>query len=739
MKEKIYTPVDVVATIRIYGQIIGPMNNPEAYTTIILKAISTNWQIIQDTTATTQTDQNGNYDFSVYPGKYAVFFDRRGLKKRVNDIQVYSDSQPGPLQNFMLTPVASDLTPLIVRQAIAAAELTNGKAIVAIEAAKSAVDSASSASLDAAAADASASSAASDAGTAEQAASSAGGSAVSAASDEELAHKWADNPEDMEVQSGEFSAFHWAQKAKEAVSDGAVISITSGQTVLTPDTQGNITLGTAATATLTTSTTDSTVGHVLKVGDRGLGVTILGRLDNFDFNSYTLAAGETLFITMATAKNIPDELSTLSTTACYLTALGIEDGAGGVSFVISDASTGETYFCTRLPPSGGVISWFVNKLPTIAADVSALALSTKSFSTGDDFNSAPAGSTSFVYGAALNAPPVNCVVIDWWGLHAPFGDNPGYRGQIGADYTNGRLYFRTFNGDDNTSTPWDLLYSVNNPPDLSAYIKSADAAAWFIQSERQGAVGHVDNGNVAAAPVAAPAGCVMTQIWQEGDWIAIDYRPQQYLLNGTWVNAGVSEVTGIVATPDDLIIDSPLRLLTNIMPYQHDGLRSIITKGGRRYVQHFISDEGYDWYEASKLLAGNVFVAFDTDGVIRHLDADATTINPNGLSVAGLDEVPEGAGIDGSWKFDGTAVYQDEGIVSALTLEKNTRQFNRLLRACTDAAFPMQSAQALGLITTQQQAMLTDLQNYAINLADTDLTQNPVAWPAAPVSVKLPL
>jgi hypothetical protein len=51
----------------------------------------------------------------------------------------------------------------------------------------------------------------------------------------------------------------------------------------------------------------------------------------------------------------------------------------------------------------------------------------------------------------------------------------------------------------------------------------------------------------------------------------------------------------------------------------------------------------------------------------------------------------------------------------------------------------MQSAQALGLITTQQQAMLTDLQNYAINLADTDLTQNPVAWPAAPVSVKLPL
>lgn len=102
-----------------------------------------------------------------------------------------------------------------------------------------------------------------------------------------------------------------------------------------------------------------------------------------------------------------------------------------------------------------------------ATDVSALALSTVSFSTGTDFNNAPAGSTSFVYGAALNAPPVNCAVIDWWGLHGPLGDNPGYRGQIGADYTNGRLYFRTFNGDNNTSTPWDILYSGRNPPPVS--------------------------------------------------------------------------------------------------------------------------------------------------------------------------------------------------------------------------------------------------------------------------------
>lgn len=286
MRDECFTPVDVPAPIRIYGQIIGPMKNPEAYTTIILKAISTNWQIIQDTTATTQTDQNGNYDFEVYPGKYAVFFERRGIKQRVNDIVVYSDSEPGPLQKFMLTPTAADLTPLLVRQTIAAAELVDGKAIATIAAAASAKKSAEESSDNADAAGVSAESASTDASSASQSAISAGDSASSAASDEALAHQWADNPEDVPVQDGEFSAFHWAQKAKGAVSGGAVISITAGETELTPDSAGNIPLGSAATATLTTSTIDNTPGRVLKVGDSGLSYQTYGVMpDNTPANS----------------------------------------------------------------------------------------------------------------------------------------------------------------------------------------------------------------------------------------------------------------------------------------------------------------------------------------------------------------------------------------------------------------------------------------------------------------------
>lgn len=95
------------------------------------------------------------------------------------------------------------------------------------------------------------------------------------------------------------------------------------------------------------------------------------------------------------------------------------------------------------------------------------------------------------------------------------------------------------------------------------------------------------------------------------------------------------------------------------------------------------------------------------------------------MRVVGADNVPVWGGIP--------APTQSE-VVAA-----NTRKYNRLLRACTDAAFPLQSALALGIITPQQQTMLTELQNYAVALADTDLTVTPVIWPTPPASVKLPL
>ncbi|MDK9585409.1 tail fiber assembly protein [Lelliottia wanjuensis] len=70
---------------------------------------------------------------------------------------------------------------------------------------------------------------------------------------------------------------------------------------------------------------------------------------------------------------------------------------------------------------------------------------------------------------------------------------------------------------------------------------------------------------------------------------------------------------------------------------------------------------------------------------------------------------------------------------------QNTDQFNRLLIATSAAAFPLQSAVTLGIATSEDQSALAALQQYAIDLANTDLSQNPAAFPAAPAGVKLPI
>ena len=69
----------------------------------------------------------------------------------------------------------------------------------------------------------------------------------------------------------------------------------------------------------------------------------------------------------------------------------------------------------------------------------------------------------------------------------------------------------------------------------------------------------------------------------------------------------------------------------------------------------------------------------------------------------------------------------------------NTAKFNRLLIATSAAAFPLQSAITLGIATSEDQSALAALQQYSIDLANTDLSQNPAAFPAAPAGVKLPI
>lgn len=158
-----------ISPVRIYGQLCGPMGQPVQYMTIRLKAITTTQEIVQEIWSEATTDVNGNYDFSVAPGKYAVFFERQNYKQRVRNIHVYADSAPGDLQSFMLSPSADLLTPVIVLEV------------------KAALHEATAAML--------------------------------------RARQWAENPVDepvLDFEKGagpEFSSYHWACKAKELLDN----------------------------------------------------------------------------------------------------------------------------------------------------------------------------------------------------------------------------------------------------------------------------------------------------------------------------------------------------------------------------------------------------------------------------------------------------------------------------------------------------------------------------------------
>lgn len=179
--------------------------------------------------------------------------------------------------------------------------------------AQQAADSAAAALASETAAGVSAGSASSDAASATLSASDANAAAIAANSSEvnslasaNLAQQWAVNPEDAPVTGGEFSSFHWAQKAEEAaegviaitgprlasialavmaVNDILIADSTStmmafttgafGRTMLTQATNTSartaLGLGTAAVENITTSDQDTTAGRLTKVGDFGLG------------------------------------------------------------------------------------------------------------------------------------------------------------------------------------------------------------------------------------------------------------------------------------------------------------------------------------------------------------------------------------------------------------------------------------------------------------------------------------
>jgi hypothetical protein len=111
-------------------------------------------------------------------------------------------------------------------------------------------------------------------------------SATNASASETKAQQWAENPEDVPVEPGEFSAYHWAKKAEEnsGIYDPTNVNITGGS--IDGTTIGSTTPSSGAFTTLTASGT-TTIGNASSdtLTINALAVSIPNGLN---FNSNTL-------------------------------------------------------------------------------------------------------------------------------------------------------------------------------------------------------------------------------------------------------------------------------------------------------------------------------------------------------------------------------------------------------------------------------------------------------------------
>ncbi|EMG5774600.1 TPA: prophage tail fiber N-terminal domain-containing protein [Yersinia enterocolitica] len=104
-------------SIKISGILPGPTGEPAAHIGITLRAIKTSLTVITTLESNSITGTDGAYSLNVEPGKYDVLLWVDGINaRRVGTINVYSDSLPGTLNNFLTALREEDGTPEIILQ-----------------------------------------------------------------------------------------------------------------------------------------------------------------------------------------------------------------------------------------------------------------------------------------------------------------------------------------------------------------------------------------------------------------------------------------------------------------------------------------------------------------------------------------------------------------------------------------------------------------------------------------------
>jgi hypothetical protein len=90
----------------------GPYGDPQPDVIITMRAKGTSSKVLISNSSATTTDTDGKYSMRVFPGRYEVLVSTLG---KIGEIQVFSDSEDGTLNDFLLAPGEDELTPAVVQ------------------------------------------------------------------------------------------------------------------------------------------------------------------------------------------------------------------------------------------------------------------------------------------------------------------------------------------------------------------------------------------------------------------------------------------------------------------------------------------------------------------------------------------------------------------------------------------------------------------------------------------------
>lgn len=102
--------------VLISGVLKGPYGDSRSGVTITMRSMKTSSTVLNLAKSQSVTDDTGRYSLNVEPGAYEVIVSVYGAQpERVGTIEVYVDSLPGTLNDFLRRPGEDDITPEIVQ------------------------------------------------------------------------------------------------------------------------------------------------------------------------------------------------------------------------------------------------------------------------------------------------------------------------------------------------------------------------------------------------------------------------------------------------------------------------------------------------------------------------------------------------------------------------------------------------------------------------------------------------